>query len=542
MSVALGEQLWILSEAIRKIESGNPEAARRELKDLVKRLDIEGSSDDQLGFLMASALDRRAQGGEHAGELNLYLCDYDIPHIQLFYLLRQHVPLVYGTYPVANELLGRLMAGHRELSLIDFGMGNGQQLADLFEQQGRLGRLPKKMTVVGVDLNATDLAKAEENLTHAARKRRIDFEFVPVPRLVEDLDEADWAAFRALPGARIVNATFSLHHLLPRPDAPDLRDAFFARIAELEPVGVVLCEPNADLNIASPRQRLINMVAFFRSFFRHIDELDLPEADKKALKFAMWGREIQDILGNCEEGRCERYESIQSWVGRLRRVGFAPFTAMSGVERLAPREVSVTRNEGFVGLGIGTETVIGVAALCPGLWPTPPATHLPATERARRLSTIPPPSMMPLSRAPLHRAPERFDAETYIRLLLHVARVEGHIHERKRAFIEHQMHLLFIEPRTVRHVGGAKDLEKMAPPRVRRAVVRDCILLAHLDGDYSSTERTAVTKIAARLGIEQTEVEAMEASAIKYAPPLMEKAPSWLKETWILQAKRSDTT
>ncbi len=56
----------------------------------------------------------------------------------------------------------------------------------------------------------------------------------------------------------------------------------------------------------------------------------------------------------------------------------------------------------------------------------------------------------------------------------------------------------------------------------RMSIIRDCIVLGYVDGDYDDSEREKVAKIASYLSIELSDVEAIE---------------FWLKEFWALLEK-----
>lgn len=111
---------------------------------------------------------------------------------------------------------------------------------------------------------------------------------------------------------------------------------------------------------------------------------------------------------------------------------------------------------------------------------------------------------------------ENFDAEVYVRALVAVAQTDG-VRDEERAFITDHAGALGVpvpdfETRIdVGTVGaGTSDV-------TRRMIVRDCIVLAALDGDFSSAERERIKDIAGHLGVSPAMAQKLEAWVTKYA-------------------------
>ena len=96
-----------------------------------------------------------------------------------------------------------------------------------------------------------------------------------------------------------------------------------------------------------------------------------------------------------------------------------------------------------------------------------------------------------------------FDATTYIRALITVVKMDG-IKPIERQYVEARAALLGVETGAL----WDEDLTDLPPIPddvslvTRRVVVRDCILMACIDDDYTDRERERVHQIAAWLSVD----------------------------------------
>jgi len=95
-----------------------------------------------------------------------------------------------------------------------------------------------------------------------------------------------------------------------------------------------------------------------------------------------------------------------------------------------------------------------------------------------------------------------FDAETYLRALILVVKVHG-IEPVERTFVEARARILGVD-----HEHLWDDTIDDLPPvpstmsdMTRRVVLRDCILIGCIDGEYTDTERAWVHRICEWLGL-----------------------------------------
>ena len=361
-----------LTAVLQAADAGRDGDARASLGALVDEQVARASADDLDDVIFTSAVARRITG-EVPATVNLYLRQYERPQISLFGLLARHLPTVALAGRVANELVCQLVAGLKEFTLLDVGIGTGQQEVALLHKLARRGALPRRLTVVAVEPSADSLRTAETALRSAAATLGVALTVRSVRAVAEELTDADWARIREVPQPTVVLASFAAHHVRDEQQADGVaacaRDALFARLRAIDPLAIVLCEPNADHHTPSFRRRFESCWNHFGLTFDLIDRLDVAAGDKAAMKM-FFAREIEDILANAEESRCERHEPVAVWADRLQRTGFTPYDRLDFVRGYADPFIRVSAQRGYVGLDHGGETL--VAVLCAtGARPSP---------------------------------------------------------------------------------------------------------------------------------------------------------------------------
>jgi len=350
-----------LLAVVHETLAGRHDNARALLAGLVDGLDSGAHGEDLQYYIFASALSKRLES-DKAAEINLYLRQFETTQITLFNLLAQHLPTVALAGPLANEVLAGYLGGQDEVTLLDVGIGSGRQEVALLKMMANQHRLPRKLNLIAIEPDAGSLLEASAALSDAAESLGMELEFLPVHKVVEELDDDDWRMFGSFGAPLVALGAFAVHHVRSRP-GERARDDFFRRLRALEPDAVVLCEPSSNHDSPSLLERFEAAWHHFGLTFRIIDGLEVGEREKGSMKM-FFAREIEDILANADETRFERHEPVEHWVRRFREAGFTPCTdwgvvlgdpIIAGPVRVAPRD-------GYLGLDYGDETL--VAILC----------------------------------------------------------------------------------------------------------------------------------------------------------------------------------
>lgn len=354
-----------LLAVVNETLAGRRENARTLLAGLVDGLDSGAHGEDLQYYIFASALSKRLESDKSA-EINLYLRQFEKTQISLFNLLAQHLPTVALAGPLANEVLAGYVGGQDEVTLLDVGIGSGRQEVALLYRLGTQGLLPRKLNIIAIEPDAGSLLEAGNSLAEAAETLGVELDFHPLHKVVEELDEADWAMFASFGAPLVVLSAFAVHHVRSAP-GERARDDLFHRLRALEPDAVVLCEPSSNHDSDSLLERFEASWNHFGLTFRIIDGLDVADREKAAMKM-FFAREIEDILANAEETRCERHEPVDAWVRRFREAGFTPCAEWGilmgeqpdGPVRIAPRD-------GYLGLDYGDETLVAILCATSGV-------------------------------------------------------------------------------------------------------------------------------------------------------------------------------
>src|SRR5574341_804701 len=350
----------ILSEAVKHIRDGKEKVAKEMLTDLMNHLKLDKNSENLQYFIFASALLKRFGSDFINGQNNIYLRNCEKPQINLFNLLATHIPLVYTSCSIANEIICRFISSREEVTLMDIGIGTGRQEIELFKLLSQKGAIPEKLNLVGIDPSTNSLHQAEENLFNLARKLEINLYFYSITKLIEDLNDTDWKMLEKLPGDLIINESFAVHHILARENKFDLRDEVFSKLKQLNPLAFILTEPSSNHNIEDIWVRFNNCWKHFGLTFNVIDQINIPEQDKDAIKLHFFGREIENILGSSDEQRCERHETAQMWADRLKKAGFKLNHDFDFLRGRSTDIINVLSKEEYIVLDYKNETIVSI--------------------------------------------------------------------------------------------------------------------------------------------------------------------------------------
>ncbi|MBH8567189.1 hypothetical protein I8748_34430 [Nostoc sp. CENA67] len=352
-----------LAESVLQIKIGSTVQAKNNLKDLIKSLqNIDNDFLDLQYFLFSSALLKRIDG--YTAE-NIYLQNYDeISQIDLFQLLSTHVPFVSLTHPIANELICQILSQLTTVTLLNIGIGKGLQEVDLLKRLVKKGIKLQQLTIVGIEPSQENLLEAESNILKASEELDFDLKFIPFPKLVEDLSEREWLFLASLNGDIIINEAFSLHHIVDRKQGYDTRQEVILKISRLNPMAFILVEPNWDHNISDLWYRFKNAWINYRLLFEALSQVDMPKKMKFLIINNFFGREIEDVLGNCEETRCERHESVDIWLQRLYKEGFKPFDLSTiNLTNFSHPVGNVVTRDSYIGIECNNTALIAIIAV-----------------------------------------------------------------------------------------------------------------------------------------------------------------------------------
>lgn len=283
---------------------------------------------------------------------HIYLKNFEIPQIKLFDILIDKFPFVKNSQAIINNSIIEIIKKHNEICIIDIGIGLGTQMINVLESVKDFKHLTK-IQIIGIEPYEEALASAKKNIEAYNDLTNFEIEFLAVKDFAECVD------YNQLPitaNAIVVNASLALHHI----QSQELRMKTIQNIKELNPLAFILTEPNVNHFECDFYQRYQNCYNHFYAIFRVIDQLDIDQNDKNALK-QFFGREIEDIIGKSEENRYERHEKATQWTSRLTSAGFKLNTEF--VNTPIPVQFGVKtdfHSSGYLGFTYEKETVLAV--------------------------------------------------------------------------------------------------------------------------------------------------------------------------------------
>lgn len=328
------------------------EKAKVEIETLFSHC-LEGLSNDSekfLSTLFIKSLKRRV--GHTSINEHIYLKKYELPQIHLFNILIKEFPFVQISQQITNGIIIDLMKNTNEVTIIDIGIGQGTQIINLLESSKGLENL-KKVKIIGIEPFKDAIDKASADITELNNHLPFEVEFVGVNDFIENVD---FEQFKSDEGIIIVNASLALHHI----QTLNQRYAVIAKVKSINPVAFLLIEPNIDHFEPNFYKRFQNCYRHFYNIFRVVDQLNIDNSDKNALKL-FFGREIEDIIGKTENERYERHEPAYMWIEKLtfhnfkikRNYNNVPSTSKAGIK------INIHK-DGYLGFTFETETILSV--------------------------------------------------------------------------------------------------------------------------------------------------------------------------------------
>lgn len=114
-----------------------------------------------------------------------------------------------------------------------------------------------------------------------------------------------------------------------------------------------------------------------------------------------------------------------------------------------------------------------------------------------------------------------FDGSAYLSALVAVAQADG-VTPEEEEFIRGQAEAMGIPMPDLTKPVEVATVADVASTVTKRVIVRDCIVLALVDGHYTENERQRIFDIARQFGVEPALVERMERWAKDYSRVLAE--------------------
>jgi hypothetical protein len=336
--------------------------AKAKLGDMIlENVDVNTFNADLLSHILAESLLKRIDR-DLLETKNIYLQQFDIPQITLFYMMTKAYPHVPASHDIANQYLENVVKDLKEVTLFDIGIGKGVQIQRLLRTLSKKRYTLATVNVIGLDPDEENLKASNIGFEILKAELPFNLNYYPIRKLIENFADDDYDYIRRIGGNNIlINSTYALHHTHHEVNDNTLRTELFKKLLKLRPLIFTLVEPNSNHDTEELVKRFHNCWQHFGTVFDLIDTSDVDVSYKFSIKEKFFGREVRDIFGVSDYFRCERHESYDSWMLRLTRAGFKPVDFVN-IKVSLPNYCEYSVSEGFVSLGYKNMTLIGVFA------------------------------------------------------------------------------------------------------------------------------------------------------------------------------------
>lgn len=339
------------------------ERARAEVEMLLDHCleDIHNNSEKLLSTLIINAFRKLMDPSDN--EEHIYLKKYDITQIELFQELIREFPFVKWGHDLANRLIFNKVKFSNKVVVIDIGIGQGIQAYNLLKLLDSSKNI-KEVVIIGIEPFEDSIKQAEQHISSLNEQVGFSIEFFPVNMFIQDISTATLREItNRYEGDIVINASLSIHHIQTLEERVNVLNT----LRGLNPMGIVLLEPNIDHFEPDFYRRFQNCYQHYYHIFKVIDQLSIDQTPKNALKL-FFGREIEDVLGKNNEERYEKHEPAFRWIEKLKGCGF--IVRNHFFDELPEIDFGIKLQfvpDGYLGFSYQSETVLAIIYAEPNL-------------------------------------------------------------------------------------------------------------------------------------------------------------------------------
>lgn len=316
--------------ACSRAAAANSGLAATELAKVRAVATDSGDPAERVAFYFSDALARRLACGGAASPVTAADARFAADELTLCYkTLNDACPYSKFAHLTANQAILEATGAATKIHIVDFGIVQGIQWAALLQALAtRPEGKPSRIRISGVPSPflgpepAASLAATSARLRDFAKLLGVDFEFVPLLRPVDELDQSD---FLIEPDEVVaVNFMLQLYHLLGDSDEPVRRVLRLAK--SLHPAVVTLGEYEVSLNRAGFVDRFANALSYYRLVFESLDVAMARDSQERVMmERCMFGERIRRAVGPGEGAdRTDRMAGSSEWQTLMEWCGFEP--------------------------------------------------------------------------------------------------------------------------------------------------------------------------------------------------------------------------
>lgn len=330
------ELLLACADAINSDDFGK---ARASLSTLEQYVSIYGDPMQRVAAHMAEALATRLellQDG-HSGRLLKVMRETSpIGMLQSTHVLYQWCLHFKFGYLAANAAIAEACRNERNIHIIDFNIGQGNQWQTLIGAFSQRPGGPPNIRITGISDPSSPASTigVKERLQEVARRANVSLEFKHIQM---ESSLVDPCMLQKKAGEVVaVNLAFHLYKMADESvSTSNPRDSLLRKVKALEPKIVTVVEHDANTNTAPFYPRFVETLDYFSAVFESLD-VALPRDSKdrvNAEKLCL-ARDMINIVACEGVDRMQRYEVAGKWRARMLMAGFRSLPTSPSTSKL----------------------------------------------------------------------------------------------------------------------------------------------------------------------------------------------------------------
>ena len=329
-------------------------------KIILDTVDVNTSNVNLLAHILAESLLKRIDRNLLESK-NIYIQEFDIPQVLLFYRMANAYPQVSVSHDIANQYLENEVKNLTEITIFEIGIGKGLQIKKLLSRLTKYKNI-RHINLIALDPDIKNIDDSRAMIEELKKESPFTIEYYPINNMLENLPAAEYERIKEISnGNLVINSAYTIHHINHPLNNDDFRTDVFRKLENLKPLIFTLIEPNANHDTESLTKRFHNCWKHFGTVFELIDRADIDVSEKFSIKEKFFGREIRDIFGVSDLFRCERHESYDSWLLRFARANFKPVD-FKDMKISLPDYCEYSVSEGITRLGYDNIDLIAIFA------------------------------------------------------------------------------------------------------------------------------------------------------------------------------------
>lgn len=144
-------------EICYQISNHRQKLAKESIESFIqKKIDTETATPALMTHIIAESLLKRIDH-QLLKSKNIYIENFDIPQINMFYKMIEAYPHVRVSHDIANQYMLAILNDLTEATIVDIGIGKAAQIIKLLKSLDKSNRNIKKVNIIGLEISAKNI-------------------------------------------------------------------------------------------------------------------------------------------------------------------------------------------------------------------------------------------------------------------------------------------------------------------------------------------------------------------------------------------------